>query len=1180
MADRTVKVRLEADISDFVSSVGVKAVAAVKTLERAADGANKRIATVGGDTKLAELGSKADAAGTKLDKAGTKGEASGKRIAAGADTGSRSLGKLADAVGKVNTATDAQSKAIDKASKVADSHANALGRLRVAQLRLAEAQKAGKSGAALAGAEESVKSAERAVKEFEEAGDKSGRGFASRFGGAIKKWFTGDGTSVFKQVGENSGRGFLGALLGVLKTPILGPALIVSLLAAATAAASPVGAIVAGALVAGAGAGLSAIGLKFAAESQIVGHIWSTTVTNMGVEMRSISKPFESTLTVLAAVAQRTFAKFKPQLAAAFKDLAPVLSGFGDQLGQALEKLAPAIRPLSQAFAAVLANLGPAIQSAVGNVSHALIQLAESIQRSPAALADLVRGIGDITADLLNFLRVMNDANEAFRRWTGGVSGVTALMGTLRGAVQLVLGPIEGLANTLSSAGDGMNWLVGKLGIGTQVMSQGGTAAGTFSGSLLKSANSMTASTNAALHNAHATHQANVAAYLAATAYERQSAATDKLVNSLFRLQNIQLQLSGAQISYQAALDAASASIKENGRSLDISTAKGRANQQALDELARSANDQTEQMLRSNKGTVAAAKAAEASRADYARLAHQMGLNKAEAAAMAAKFIAIPNVTRTAKLNANIQDLETKLATAKQKLKDPKLTATQRAKLEADIRNIMAGIATAKAALASVPPSKTTTITVNTYRNMIETTTHRDVGVRLPAPKTNANGGYYPNGIPSYANGKLPDQAMIAPGKGRGMVQWAEAETGGEAFIPLAPSKRDRSEKILGQVANTFGMGLVKSFANGGILPGGQLITLAQLLQRLGIPFDPTGGANYSATLTAANRANRAVAPARNNAIAAQRAEDAAKANQASIQRAITLQQRAVTAARAPKQTTKAGQAAEDKRVAAEQKKLIALQDQLYAAKQRVTKATKASNAADAVLKIRQDAAAKAVQANRDALDKLIQAQQAAVDMAKQISDGLQSSGNIGDLFQKSLTGKGLLADLQDQGKALAKFRSQIDQLRKAGLSEDLIQQLIAKGADQGGSAAGEILAGGLSLINALNRAQANLEAQANLIGAGSAAVKYGVRVAGKRALGGETLPGKAYLVGENGPEILRMGVTRGWVEPNRYVTNQSSFTRSTVINQHNTFTGVSMAEADLIASRAQAKAELALRGY
>ena len=62
----------------------------------------------------------------------------------------------------------------------------------------------------------------------------------------------------------------------------------------------------------------------------------------------------------------------------------------------------------------------------------------------------------------------------------------------------------------------------------------------------------------------------------------------------------------------------------------------------------------------------------------------------------------------------------------------------------------------------------------------------------------------------------LPGQATIAPGRGEGIFQWAERETGGEAFIPLAPSKRGRSLSIVGEVAKRFGFGLTK-FANGGI---------------------------------------------------------------------------------------------------------------------------------------------------------------------------------------------------------------------------------------------------------------------------------------------------------------------------------------------------------------------------
>lgn len=70
-------------------------------------------------------------------------------------------------------------------------------------------------------------------------------------------------------------------------------------------------------------------------------------------------------------------------------------------------------------------------------------------------------------------------------------------------------------------------------------------------------------------------------------------------------------------------------------------------------------------------------------------------------------------------------------------------------------------------------------------------------------------------GIDHYANGKLPDQATIKPGQ-KGLVQWAEPETGGEAYIPLAESKRGRSTSILGEVAQRFGFGLTK-MADGGI---------------------------------------------------------------------------------------------------------------------------------------------------------------------------------------------------------------------------------------------------------------------------------------------------------------------------------------------------------------------------
>jgi TP901 family phage tail tape measure protein len=72
--------------------------------------------------------------------------------------------------------------------------------------------------------------------------------------------------------------------------------------------------------------------------------------------------------------------------------------------------------------------------------------------------------------------------------------------------------------------------------------------------------------------------------------------------------------------------------------------------------------------------------------------------------------------------------------------------------------------------------------------------------------------------VRSYAAGGEHHAAQIAPA-GAWRV-WAEPETGGEAYIPLARAKRDRSTDILGRVADLFGFVLVPAksvrYADGG----------------------------------------------------------------------------------------------------------------------------------------------------------------------------------------------------------------------------------------------------------------------------------------------------------------------------------------------------------------------------
>lgn len=69
-----------------------------------------------------------------------------------------------------------------------------------------------------------------------------------------------------------------------------------------------------------------------------------------------------------------------------------------------------------------------------------------------------------------------------------------------------------------------------------------------------------------------------------------------------------------------------------------------------------------------------------------------------------------------------------------------------------------------------------------------------------------ANGGVI-NSVKAFANGAENHVAHIT----RGLRVFGEPETGGEAYIPLAPAKRQRSLQILADVANRFGYMLLKN---------------------------------------------------------------------------------------------------------------------------------------------------------------------------------------------------------------------------------------------------------------------------------------------------------------------------------------------------------------------------------
>lgn len=625
---------------------------------------------------------------------------------------------------------------------------------------------------------------------FKKAGDDSGRGF----GASMKKWFTGEGGGLFSEIGKSGGTVFGSGLLGALKTPILGPALVAVVGGAVATAMPAVGAIAGGALVTGFGAGIAGLGLVFAAKSEAVKSVWSDTLSDMGADMRLLSKPFEGTLISIAGTFQRTVDKFNPALAKAFSKMAGPIAAFVDQAGVALEKLVPAIDPITDAFNSVLDSLGPALQSAVGDLASGMTDLANSISENPTALADLVTGLGSLTATILGFITTLNDINGGFEDLTGGLSLVEVALGGVKFAIGAVAAPFVALGGVIS----GVNALIGRTG--KDVAGTGQSMSDAANKTVLL-AQGLGATGTAAQHAGPAVQSAADKIKAAKDAAAEAKQKFEDFITSMFRLQNLSLGLSGAQVNLQSAIDDATQSIKDNGRTLDINTAAGRANKTALNNVASSANAQTEAMLRSGKGTAAAATAADKSRANFVAMAQKMGLSKTAAQTLARQMIAIPNVSREAKLKADKRDLDAKLKAAKAKLADKSLTATKRAKLTAEIASLQRQVNAAQAKINSLR-GKTVTI-----RTVVVGGVTQDQGVggggRTPTERR-AHGGPVTKGQPYIVGEKRAE--LFVPGVSGQIVPsvptaWnppaSSARGGGGAVVLRIESGGSRMDDLL-----------------------------------------------------------------------------------------------------------------------------------------------------------------------------------------------------------------------------------------------------------------------------------------------------------------------------------------------------------------------------------------------
>ena len=138
-----------------------------------------------------------------------------------------------------------------------------------------------------------------------------------------------------------------------------------------------------------------------------------------------------------------------------------------------------------------------------------------------------------------------------------------------------------------------------------------------------------------------------------------------ELVDAMSDLAGLTLDLRSAQRSYAEAVSEAAAAAAKNGANLDISTAAGRANQAALDGVAKSAWQLAKSMQAAGASSDEIAAAIGRARADFIATAVSMGMTQAEAEALANSLGLIPSEVKT-KIDAETASAQAKIAQVNQ----------------------------------------------------------------------------------------------------------------------------------------------------------------------------------------------------------------------------------------------------------------------------------------------------------------------------------------------------------------------------------------------------------------------------------------------------------------------------------------------------------------------------------
>lgn len=382
------------------------------------------------------------------------------------------------------------------------------------------------------------------------------------------------------------------------------------------------GGLIAGAVVGGVGIGGIAGGIALAARSPVIKaraeDLGRTVLGGLSAQaQRALGGPLLESMDEL----ERTAARTVPRIGQIFDDLAPSLLPLTRDLGRGAEGLLEGVADVAATSGPVLKELGDLL----GDLGESLGGLLTVLSEHPEAAAWAVKHLNGTVTDLLStvgagmsILLTVGDAIAAIEKTTSGWAESNGFVaGTLTALENALMGPIGAIADLWqawnSSTDEGKK--------AAAVARENAAAAAVLEDQEQALKRAQEELTSAQRDLTAAMDSLNPAG-------DRARQTVDGLKTAVDRLYGAQMRQVDANEAYEASWDGLSDSVKKNKGTLDIHTAAGRANRDALQDLLTSSRELYLADIEAGKSTAeATAKHRERTKA-VEKEANRLGLNK------------------------------------------------------------------------------------------------------------------------------------------------------------------------------------------------------------------------------------------------------------------------------------------------------------------------------------------------------------------------------------------------------------------------------------------------------------------------------------------------------------------------------------------------------------------------